>query len=221
MTMSTSHRTLHSYYRSSASYRVRIALALKGLDYQLLPVHLLKDGGQQRLPAYRALNPFAMVPCFEEDGHVLQQSLAIIEYLNERYPEPALLPGDAWQRARIRQVAQAIACEIHPVSNLRVLQYLTQTLQHSEDTKLQWIRHWTQSGLQALEATLAQEPTAGPYCLGPQPTLADCCLVPQLYSARRFGVDLSACPRLLAVDAACAELPAFQQAHPSRQIDAE
>jgi maleylacetoacetate isomerase len=219
--MSISARTLHSYFRSSASYRVRIALALKALDYRVLPVHLLKDGGQQHQPSYRALNPFALVPSFEEDGHALQQSLAIIEYLEERHPEPALLPGDAWQRARIRQFALAIACDIHPLSNLRVLQYLSKQLQHSEADKLQWIRHWTQSGLQALEATLAQDPGPGPFCMGTQPTLADCCLVPQLYNARRFGVELGACPRLQAIDAACAALPAFQQAHPSQQVDAE
>ncbi|KAF1023246.1 MAG: Maleylpyruvate isomerase [Paracidovorax wautersii] len=218
----TASRTLYTYFRSSAAYRVRIALNIKGLGYDAVPVHLLKDGGQQRLPAYRALNPFGLVPTYVEDKRRLHQSLAVIEYLDERHPTPPLLPGDAWQHARIREVALAIACEIHPINNLRILHYLTQTLGVADEARQQWIRHWMQTGLEALEATLAADGDSGDrFCIGDQPTLADCCLVPQLFNARRFGVDLTNCPRLVAADAACAELPAFQQAHPQQQPDAE
>ncbi|MEJ2800574.1 maleylacetoacetate isomerase [Comamonadaceae bacterium PP-2] len=213
-------RSLYTYFRSSAAYRVRIALGLKGLDYEAIPVHLLKDGGQQLLPAYREINPFGLVPAYAEDGRTLTQSLAIIEYLDERYPEVPLLPGSAWERAQVRQLALAVACEIHPINNLRVLKYLSQTLELPEAAKQQWLHHWMQSGLESLEETVVRMGQGGDFCAGSAPTLADCCLVPQLFNARRFGVDLSRCPRLLAIDQACAALPAFQSAHPDAQPDA-
>jgi maleylacetoacetate isomerase len=209
---------LHSYFRSSAAYRCRIALNLKGLAHETAFVHLVKDGGQHHAPAYRALNPQELVPTLEHDGRVITQSLAIIEYLEDIQPEPPLLPGDAEHRARIRAFALAIACDIHPLNNLRVLNYLKGTLGHDQATVDVWYRHWVEDGLAACEALVAGE--AGSFCFGDEPTLADVCLIPQLYNARRFGCDLSAVPRLLAIDAACLELPAFAQAAPGAQPDA-
>ena len=214
--------TLYTYYRSSAAYRVRIALNLKGMPYTAVPVHLVKDGGQHRSAAYRARNPQALVPAFElEDGTVLTQSLAIMEYLDEVQPEPALLPADAIGRARVRALAQAIACDIHPVNNLRVLQYLSQQLGISAEQKDAWYRHWVATGLQGLEALLADHPSTGRFCHGDTPTLADCCLVPQLYNARRFQCPLDAYPTIQRIAAACETLPAFQQAAPEVQPDAD
>ena len=209
---------LYSYFRSSAAYRCRIALNLKGLAHETGFVHLIKDGGQQNAPAYRALNPQALVPTLEHDGRVITQSLAIIEYLDEINPQPPLLPGDAEQRAKIRAFALAIACDIHPLNNLRVLNYLKGPLQQGQTAVDAWYRHWVETGLAACEALL---PTgAGRFCFGDQPTLADVCLVPQLYNARRFNCDLSAVPRLLAIDEACRGLPAFARAAPEAQPDA-
>ena len=214
--------TLYTYYRSSAAYRVRIALNLKGMPYTAVPVHLVKDGGQHRSAAYRARNPQALVPAFElEDGTVLTQSLAIMEYLDEVQPEPALLPADAIGRARVRALAQAIACDLHPVNNLRVLQYLSQQLGISAEQKDAWYRHWVDTGLQGLEALLADHPSTGRFCHGDTPTLADCCLVPQLYNARRFQCPLDAYPTIRRIAAACETLPAFQQAAPEMQPDAD
>ena len=214
--------TLYTYYRSSAAYRVRIALNLKGMPYTAVPVHLVKDGGQHRSAAYRARNPQALVPAFElEDGTVLTQSLAIMEYLDEVQPEPALLPADAIGGARVRALAQAIACDPHPVNNLRVLQYLSQQLGISAEQKDAWYRHWVATGLQGLEALLADHPSTGRFCHGDTPTLADCCLVPQLYNARRFQCPLDAYPTIRRIAAACETLPAFQQAAPEVQPDAD
>ena len=214
--------TLYTYYRSSAAYRVRIALNLKGMPYTAVPVHLVKDGGQHRSAAYRARNPQALVPAFElEDGTVLTQWLAIMEYLDEVQPEPALLPADAIGRARVRALAQAIACDLHPVNNLRVLQYLSQQLGISAEQKDAWYRHWVATGLQGLEALLADHPSTGRFCHGDTPTLADCCLVPQLYNARRFQCPLDAYPTIQRIAAACETLPAFQQAAPEVQPDAD
>ena len=214
--------TLYTYYRSSAAYRVRIALNLKGMPYTAVPVHLVKDGGQHRSAAYRARNPQALVPAFElEDGTVLTQSLAIMEYLDEVQPEPALLPADAIGRARVRALAQAIACDLHPVNNLRVLQYLSQQLGISAEQKDAWYRHWVATGLQGLEVLLADHPSTGRFCHGDTPTLADCCLVPQLYNARRFQCPLDAYPTIRRIAAACETLPAFQQAAPEVQPDAD
>ena len=201
---------------------MRIALNLKGMPYTAVPVHLVKDGGQHRSAAYRARNPQALVPAFElEDGTVLTQSLAIMEYLDEVQPEPALLPADAIGRARVRALAQAIACDLHPVNNLRVLQYLSQQLGISAEQKDAWYRHWVDTGLQGLEALLADHPSTGRFCHGDTPTLADCCLVPQLYNARRFQCPLDAYPTIQRIAAACETLPAFQQAAPEVQPDAD
>jgi maleylpyruvate isomerase len=209
---------LHSYFRSSAAYRCRIALNLKGLAHETAFVHLLKDGGQQNAPAYRALNPQGLVPTLEVDGHTLTQSLAIIEYLDETHPEPRLLPGDALQRARIRAFALAIACDIHPINNLRVLRYLKGPLKQEQAAIDVWYRHWVETGLAACEALLPAGKSR--FCFGDQPTLADCCLVPQVYNARRLQSDLSRLPRIVAIDEACRALPAFAQAAPEAQADA-
>ncbi|CAB3800549.1 Maleylpyruvate isomerase [Paraburkholderia ultramafica] len=213
-------RTLYTYFRSSAAYRVRIALNLKGLDYRSVPVHLLRDGGQQHQPEYRAINPFGLVPSYSENGRIVRQSLAIIEYLDDCHPEPPLLPSTPFARAEVRQLALSIACDIHPLNNPRILKYLELGLYAGEATRLRWMRHWMQIGLEALEALLAEIGTSGRFSYGDQPTLADCCLVPQLFNARRFAVDLARCPRLQDIDAACEELAAFREAHPHRQPDA-
>jgi maleylacetoacetate isomerase len=214
-------RTLHTYFRSSASYRVRIALGLKGLDALHIPVHLNRGGGEQFDAQFAAINPQSLVPVLNDGGFMLTQSLAILEYLEERYPSPPLLPQSIEERARARQIALAIACDIHPLNNLRTLKYLSASLGLTEDDKGRWVRHWIGLGLSALEAELERSGHAGAFCVGSQPTIADCCLVPQLFNARRFDVDLSAYPRLCAIDQACQALPAFRAAHPSRQADAE
>ncbi|WP_338863697.1 maleylacetoacetate isomerase [Myxococcus stipitatus] len=211
---------LHSYWRSSASWRVRLGLNLKGLSYEYAAVHLMKDGGQQNSPEYRAVNPMRTVPTLEwteADGTPLRlsQSIAILEFLEERIPSPALLPKDAYLRARVRMVAEGVNSGIQPLQNLSVLQRIKSELNGDDKA---WAAHWNMRGLEALESLV--KPTAGRYCVGDAVTLADVCLVPQLYGARRFGVDVSAYPTLLRIEAACAELPAFQAAHPDRQPDA-
>ena len=211
---------LYTYFRSSAAYRVRIALALKGLTPQMIPVHLLRNGGEQSTPEYLALNQQGLVPALDDEGAVLTQSLAICEYLDEIQPEPPLLPATAIERARVRALALAIACEIHPLNNLRVLNYLTGTLSLSEAQKVVWYHHWIRLGFSALEAQLARESATGSFCHGNTPTLADVFLVPQVANARRFDLDLSAFPTLLRIDAHCRELPAFIAAAPQNQADA-
>jgi maleylpyruvate isomerase len=212
---------LYSYFRSSAAYRVRIALNLKGIAYDYAPIHLLKDGGQQLAQAYTRLNPTALVPTLVDDGAVLVQSMAIIEYLDETSPQPSLLPGGPLDRARVRALAQTIACDIHPLNNLRVLRYLKRELNVPDDARDAWYVHWVEGGLLALEAMLASSPHTGRYCHGDTPTLADICLVPQLFNARRLKCDLRAMPTVQRIDAACLELPAFVQAAPENQPDAE
>lgn len=214
-------RMLHTYFRSSASYRVRIALNLKGMDARHLFVHLNRNGGEQFSENFRALNPQALVPVLVGDAMVLSQSLAIMEYLDERHPTPPLMPCTIEARSKVRQIALAMACDIHPLNNLRVLKYLTITLGVSEDARSDWVKHWSILGLQALETELARDRTDQQFCVGGEPTLADCCLVPQLYHAQRFGVDLAPYPTLRAIDAACQALPAFRDAHPSMQPDAD
>lgn len=211
---------LYAYYRSSAAYRVRIALNLKQLSYEISSVHLLRKGGEQKTAAYAALNPQQLVPTLEDQGLLLTQSLAIIEYLDEAYPSVPLLPADPAGRARVRALSQLIACDIHPLNNLRVLQYLQSRLNTDEADKNAWYAHWIQQGLNALEQHLDM-PSAGRFCHGDTPTMADCCLIPQLYNARRFQIDLSPYPNILRIEQACAELPAFQAAAPENQPDAE
>lgn len=213
--------TLHGYYRSSAAYRVRIALNLKDVAYEDAFVHLTRDGGEQLGAAYIALNPQAQVPSLVVDGGVLTQSLAIIDYLDETHPAPPLLPASPLARARVRAIALAIACDIHPLNNLRVLAYLTGELGIDDDARLAWVRHWVEHGLSAVEAMVAANPDRGRFCHGDAPGLADLCLVPQLFNARRFDCDLAPCPTLVAIDAACRQLSAFRDAAPENQPDAE
>ncbi|MHB1200217.1 MAG: maleylacetoacetate isomerase [Polaromonas sp.] len=203
---------LYNYYRSSASFRVRIALALKGLGYEYIAVHLAR--GDHRKEPYVTLLADALVPLLEVDGEKLSQSMAIIEYLDEEHPAPALLPADALGRAKVRALAQSIACEIHPLNNLRVLKYLVRELKVEDEAKNTWYRHWCRQGLEAFERQLGQLP-ASRYCYGNAPTLADCCLVPQIFNARRFDVNLDGLPRTMAAFDACMALPAFQKAQPS------
>jgi maleylpyruvate isomerase len=212
---------LYSYFRSSAAYRVRIALNLKGLPYSYMPVHLLKEGGQQLKPDYTRLNPQALVPTLVDGPAVLTQSMAIIEYLDETHPLPPLLPATPAARARVRALAQGIACDIHPLNNLRVLRYLKRELNVPDEARDAWYRHWVESGLLALERMLADSPDTGVYCHGDSPTLADACLVPQIFNAHRLDCDLSAMPTIVRIDAACRALPAFEQAAPENQPDAE
>ncbi|SFM43302.1 maleylacetoacetate isomerase [Rugamonas rubra] len=212
---------LYTYFRSSAAYRVRIALNLKGLDYEAVPVHLLRNGGEQLAEAYRAVNPSALLPALDDDGALLSQSLAIIEYLDETRPLAPLLPADALGRARVRALAQTVACDIHPLANLRVLKYLKGPLGLSEEVKLQWVVHWVGEGMAMLEAHLARDPHTGRFCHGDTPGLADCCLVPQVFNAQRFDIDMAAYPTVMRIHANCAALPAFVQAHPAQQPDAE
>ncbi|MGX4642254.1 maleylacetoacetate isomerase [Massilia sp. SYSU DXS3249] len=212
---------LYTYFRSSAAYRVRIALNLKGLAYDAVPVHLLKDGGQQRQEDYRKINPSGLVPAFQDDRITLTQSTAIIEYLDERFPAVPLMPQDVAGRARVRELAQIIACDIHPLNNLRVLKHLVHELKLTEEQKNEWIRHWIREGLAALEAHLARDPAAGPFCHGGAPTVADCFLVPQVFNAQRFDIDIAAYPNIARINALCVDMQAFAAAHPSKQPDAE
>ena len=207
---------LYSYFRSSASFRVRIALALKGLAYDYKPVHLVH--AEQLAPAYGALSPTHLVPTLVDGEHVLGQSLAIIEYLDETHPQPPLLPADPIGRARVRSLALDIACEIHPLDNLRVLRYLVHDMGVTEDAKNAWYRHWVESGLAGVERKLAARP--GRYCHGDAPTLADCVLVPQIFNAQRFDCRLDAVPTVMRVFDACMQLPAFIDSQPSRCPDA-
>ncbi|QHE90821.1 maleylacetoacetate isomerase [Pandoraea fibrosis] len=216
--------TLYSYFRSSAAYRVRIALNLKGLDYDTAPVHLVRDGGEQLKPAYRALNVNGLVPTFIDGDANIHQSLAIIEYLEDVHPTPALLPADPVARAQVRALALDIAADIHPIDNLRVLRYLKHDLGVSEAQKNAWYVHWIVEGFTALEARLASQSSQsspGKFVFGDTPTLADCCLVPQVYNANRFNVDMTPFPRIAAVNAHCQTLDAFRRAAPEAQPDAE
>ncbi len=212
---------LFHYFRSSASYRVRIALNLKGLPHDLQSVHLVRQGGEQLQQAFRDINPDGLVPALIEQDQILTQSLAIIEYLDETFPEPPLLPGSAFDRAFVRAISLQIACDIHPINNLRVLRYLVNELKVSEEDKNRWYRHWCELGLAALEQTLVRDSRVGRFCFGDSPTLADCCLVPQIYNANRLKCDLSGMPTLLRINQTCLELPAFADARPEQQPDAE
>jgi len=212
---------LYTFFRSSASYRVRISLNLKGLSCEQVPIHLRRGGGEQHTPAYKAINPQELVPTLEDGNRLITQSLAIIEYLEERYPKPALLPPDPADRSLVRGMALVVACEIHPIQNLRVLNYLRNNLKHTEEEVNRWAQHWIGLGLAALEQMVLSAPKRGDFCFGDSPSLADIFLVPQLYNARRFGCDLSGSPTLVQIDAACRALPAFADAAPEKQSDAE
>lgn len=212
---------LYEYFRSSAAYRVRIGLNLKGLPYQSVPVHLLKDGGEQLGSEYRALNPSAAVPALQDGDATITQSLAILEYLEEMHPLVPLLPRDALGRARVRSLALVVACDIHPLNNLRILRYLVKEAGLTEEAKTAWYVHWVREGFAALEAHLAGSPDTGRCCHGDTPSIADCMLVPQVFNASRFNIDMLPYPTIARIDAACRELPAFAAAHPSAQPDAE
>ncbi|MBL8482322.1 MAG: maleylacetoacetate isomerase [Rhodocyclaceae bacterium] len=209
---------LHNYFRSGSSHRLRIALNLKGLEYDYVAVDLRRDA--QLGAGYRALNPQGLVPALEVDGGVLIQSPAIIEWLEERHPEPPLLPADAAGRARVRALAAIVGCDVHPLNNRRVLEYLRHRLRQDESAVQAWCATWIAAGFDAIEALLAADGARGRFCHGDSPTLADVYLVPQVESARRFEVDLAPWPRIVAVDAACRELDAFRRAAPALQPDA-
>ncbi|KVU43501.1 maleylacetoacetate isomerase [Burkholderia ubonensis] len=212
---------LYSYFRSSASYRVRIALHLKQLPFDYVPVHLLRDGGQQLKDEYRALSPDSLVPTLVDGDAALQQSLAIVEYLDETHPEPPLLPKAPLDRAYVRSIALQIACEIHPLNNLRVLKYLKHMLQVPEEAKNDWYRHWIEAGFVTLEARLANDPRTGKLCFGDTPTLADICVVPQVFNANRFAIDTSRFPTIQRIYDHAMTLDAFKAAAPGAQPDAE
>ena len=213
--------TLYSYFRSSAAYRVRIAVNLKGIAPTYQFVHLLKDGGGQHAPEYAHINPQELVPTLLHDGRAIGQSLAIMEYLDEIEPEPPLLPRDSAGRARVRQIAYVVACDIHPLNNLRVLKYLRGPLGRNDREVALWMDHWIELGLTALESMLAGSSETGRFCHGNAPTLADICLVPQLANARRGQLSLDAFPTLMRIEGDCLALPAFADAAPARQPDAE
>ncbi len=210
---------LYTYFRSSAAFRVRIALNLKGLAYETSFVHLPR--GEHRAPAYGAVNPQALLPTLDDGGNLLTQSLAIIEYLDETHPDVPLLPGDALGRARVRSLAMLIACEIHPVNNLRVLQHLKRALGQSEEQTNAWYRHWIAEGLTKFEADLTKTSATGRFCHGDAPTMADCCLAPQVFNAQRYKCDTSAYPATMRIFAECMKLDAFDRAQPAKQPDAE
>ncbi len=209
----------YGYFRSSAAYRCRIAFNLKGVAPDFVSMHLRK--GDQRAEEFLKLNPHGLVPALDTGEHVLTQSLAIIEWLEETKPAPALLPKDPFDRAHVRALALSVACDIHPLQNLRVLKYLKNDLKHDQAAIDDWCRHWVETGLAAYEATLERSNSAGDFSFGDTPTLADICLAPQLFSAERFGVDISAHQHLKRIKANCDAHPAFAAAHPSRQPDAE
>ncbi|GAB3735032.1 maleylacetoacetate isomerase [Luteimonas pelagia] len=211
---------LYSYWRSSAAYRVRIGLNLKQLRYETVPVHLLQDGGQQHLPEFREANPQGLVPVLQHGNRTMRQSLAILEYLDETWPAPMLLPAIARDRQRVRALAQLIACDVHPLNNLRVLQFFDRQWNVPQAERDDWVRHWIVEGFRAYEALVDDNPATGAFSEGETPTLADVCLIPQMYNARRFGVDLDAFPALQRIEAACLALPAFRDAAPERQLDA-
>jgi maleylacetoacetate isomerase len=212
---------LYTYWRSSAAYRVRIALELKGLRYESVPVHLVRGGGEQNQPGYLRVNPQGRVPALEHDGCILTQSLAIIEYIDECWPSPPLMPEAPAARARVRALALLVACDIHPLNNSRVLKYLGGMLGQAEPARDEWYRHWISDGFTALEKLLAGSEETGRYCHGDTPGFADVCLVPQVYNARRYRCDLTPFPTIVRIEQACSALEPFQRASPERQPDAE
>ncbi len=218
--MGDSGLRLYSYWRSSAAYRVRIAINLKGLPYELVPVDLTKGGGEQHSEAFSEVNPQELVPVLTDGGRVIRQSMAIIEYLEEMYEGASLLPGTARERARARGLAQLVACDIHPLNNTRVLKYLENEDGMPQIERERWIRHWITLGFDALEKILIDSPSTGDFCEGDVPSIADCCLVPQIYNAQRWTIDLSPWPTIRRIHATCMALPAFEKARPENQPDA-
>ena len=212
---------LYTFFRSSASYRVRIALNLKGIRYEQAPIHLRRAGGEQLQPAFKAINPQALVPALEDDGRILTQSLAIIEYLDEKFPNPPLLPKDPADKALVRSMALVIACEVHPIQNLRVLNYVKSAYNQTDEQVNRWSQHWMNLGFTALEQLIVTQPNRGRFCVGDMPTLADICLVPQLGNARRYGCDLSQYRAIQSIEKNCMALAAFSDAAPEKQPDAE
>ncbi|MGH7873290.1 MAG: maleylacetoacetate isomerase [Candidatus Binatia bacterium] len=212
---------LYTFFRSSASFRVRIALNLKGLSYDHAPIHLRRGGGEQLMAAYKSINPQALVPALEDNGKILTQSLAIIEYLEEKYPEPPLLPADPADKAFVRSLALVIACEVHPIQNLRVLNFVKATYNQTDAQVNQWAQQWIDLGLSALEQMILGPPQRGKFCFGDAPTLADICLIPQLGNARRYGCELSKYPTICEIEKHCLATPAFANAAPEKQPDAE
>ena len=212
---------LYSYWRSSAAYRVRIALNLKGLRYDYLAVNLAAEGGQQHAAEFHNLNPQELVPVLVDGERIIRQSIAIMEYIEEAYEGAAkLLPTAVRDRARVRCLAQIVACDIHPLGNLRVLQYLEREFNTPQVERERWAQHWIREGFAAFERLLAESPSTGQFCEGDEPTMADVCLVPQVYNARRWSVDMGAFPTIVRIDAECAKLPAFANARPENQPDA-
>jgi maleylacetoacetate isomerase len=212
---------LYGYFRSSAAFRVRIALNLKGIAPELRFIHLLKDGGEQHNADYKAINPQEIIPTLVHDGHAIGQSLAIMEYLDEVQPEPALLPRDAAGRARVRQIACAVACDIHPVNNLRVLLHLRDEFGAEDEARKAWSQHWIALGFEAIEAMLARDKETGAFCHGDTPTIADICLIPQIANARRIQFDMSPYPTIVRIETVALSHPAFDAALPKNQPDAE
>ena len=211
---------LYSYWRSSAAYRVRIGLQLKQLPHEIVPVHLLRDGGEQHSAEFHALNPQELVPVLKHGQRLVRQSLAILEYLEETFPDHPIMPATARDRARVRGIAQMVACDIHPLNNLRVLQFFERDWNVPQPERDAWVRRWVATGFAALEALLADNPSTGDFCEGDLPSIADCCLVPQVYNARRFGVDMTPYPTIARIDAHCLGLPEFDAARPEVQPDA-
>ena len=212
---------LYTFFRSSASFRVRIALNLKGLSYEQVPIHLRRGGGEQFTASYKQINPQSLLPTLENEGRYLTQSLAIIEYLEEQYPAPPLLPKNAMDRALVRSMALVIACEVHPIQNLRVLNYVKKEYNQTDEQINRWAQHWIDLGLASLEQMISAQTARGKFCFSDTPTLADICLVPQLGNARRFGCDLSRYPNIVSIEKVCFTLPAFADAAPEKQPDAE
>lgn len=211
---------LYSYWRSSAAYRVRIALNLKGLPFETMPVHLVRDGGEQHKAPFSDLNPQELVPVLLHGNRILRQSLAIMEYLDETWPSPPLMPATARDRQRVRSISQLVASDMHPLNNLRVLQFFENTWNVPQAEREAWVRHWIKVGFDALEDTLCDNPSTGAYCDGDVPTMADCCLVPQVYNAERFGVDMAPYRTIRRITQECLALEAFDAARPENQPDA-
>lgn len=209
---------LYDYFRSSACFRVRIALNLKALAYEIIPIHLIRNGGEQFHPSYQQINPHQLLPTLQDGEKILTQSLAIIEYLEEQYPAIPLFPKEIFQKSLARSYALSIAADVHPLNNLRVLSYLQQELGLTEEKKNQWYHHWIKKGLEALEKQLSTSKLTGNFCIGDYPSLADIYLVPQLYNARRFACDLSAYPTLITIDENCQKILAFQKAFPPEEL---